>query len=241
MQRLRETNRLIIGLVSLLALSLSVPLFAKHGITPFTAVYKVSRNGTDIGVRTHSLQLKDGHYIYKANMHATGFASLFKSGEITEVSQWQLNNDVITPLRYEYQDTDKEKRHAQLEFNWENNLVINKVGKKPWKMSIPKGTQDKFSYMIALMQDLEHGKQIIEYKIADGGHLKTYQFKVLKNEIITTPVGEFNTIKLQCIRTGKKNRVTYLWLLPEKHYLPIKIERHKGDNVFTMIITELKP
>lgn len=240
MHRLWKTNRLTIGLVSLLALFFSVPLYAEHGFQAFTAIYTVSRNNTDIGVRTHTLSLKNDHYVYQASMHATGFASLFKSGEVTEVSRWTLKNDAVVPLSYEYRDTDKEKRHAQLEFDWETNSVTNKVGNKPWKMSIPNGTQDKFSYMLALMQDLQHGKKNTEYKIADGGRLKTYQFKTLKNETITTPIGKFNTVKLQRVRAGKKNRVTYLWVLPEKHYLPIKIERHKGDNVFTMMISELK-
>ncbi len=240
MHRVWKTNKLTLFLVSFLALVFSAPLYAEHPFTPFTAVYKVSRNNTDIGVRTHRLTQHSDHYIYQADMHATGFASLFKSGEVIEVSQWQLRSDQIVPIRYEYRDSDNEKRHAELNFNWQTNSVTNRVGKKPWKMSIPDGTQDKFSYMLALMQDLQHGKKKAEYKIADGGRLKTYQFKVLNNETINTPIGELNTIKLQRVRTGKKNRITYLWVSPEKHYLPVKIERHKDDNVFTMMITELK-
>ena len=241
MRRLCKTNKLNRWLVSVLALMVCTPSFADHSFSPFTAVYKVSRNNSDIGIRTHDLSLKKNQYIYHATMHATGFASILKSGEVSETSQWQLNNDQIVPLRYEYRDTDNDNRHAQLEFNWDKNSVTNKVGKKPWKMKIPVGTQDKFSYMLALMQDLKHGKKNTEYKIADGGRLKTYQFTTLKKETITTPLGEFNTVKLQRTRVGKKNRITYLWLLPEKHYLPIKVERHKGGNVYTMVITELKP
>lgn len=240
MHSLWKTSKLCHQLVMLLAVLFSAPLFADHPFEPFNAVYKVSRNNTDIGIRTHTLTLKGDHYVYQSNMHATGFASLFKSGEVIEISQWQLNNGKVVPLRYEYRDTDKAKRHAQLEFNWQTHSVTNKVGNKPWQMSIPDGTQDKFSYMLALMQDLQHGKKETEYKIADGGRLKTYRFKILRNEVISTPLGEFNTVKLQRVRTGKKNRITYLWVLPEKHYLPVKIERHKGDNVFTMVITDLK-
>jgi len=240
MHRLRKTHNIKICLVSLLALIFSAPLFAEHGFNPFTAVYQVSRNDTEIGIRTHTLESKDGQYIYHASMHATGFASLFKPGAITETSEWELKNGYVIPLNYEYRDSDKAKRHTQLKFNWEKNSVTNIVGNKPWKMNIPKGTQDKFSYMLALMQDLQHGKMNPEYKIADGGRLKTYQFKALQNETISTPLGEFDTLKLQRIRVGKKNRITYLWVLPEKNYLPLKIERHKGGNVFTMIITKLK-
>jgi len=239
MRRLRKTNKTTIWLVPLLALMFCAPLLAEHGFSPFTAVYKVSRNDSEIGVRTHSLTRKNDLYLFQATMHATGFASIVKSGEISETSQWQLNQNHVIPLSYEYRDSDNEQRHAQLEFNWDKNSVTNNVGNKPWKMTIPNGTQDKFSYMLELMQDFQHGKRTVEYKIADGGRLKTYQFTALNNEVITTPLGKFNTVKLQRTRAGKKNRVTYLWLLPEKNYLPIKIERHKGGNVFTMEISEL--
>jgi len=240
MHRLRKTKSINAWFVLLLGCFLSFPLYAEHGFEPFTAVYSVSRNNTDIGVRTHSLVRQNNHYIYQAEMHATGVASFFKSGEITETSQWQLSNDLVVPLNYEYRDTDNDARHARLVFNWETKTVTNDVGNKPWKMSIPNGVQDKFSYMLALMQDLQHGKTNTEYKIADGGRLKTYRFKTLHSEIITTPLGEFNTIKLQRVRSDKKKRVTYLWVLPDRHYLPIKIERHRGDNVSTMVISELK-
>lgn len=240
MHRLWKTNKLTLALASLLALVFSAPLSAEHGFQAFTAVYKVSRNNTEIGIRTHTLTFNNNRYVYRANMHATGFASLFKPGEIIEVSRWKFDNDNIVPLSYEYRDTDKEKRHAQLKFDWKKKLVTNKVANKPWKMSIPTGTQDKFSYMLTLMKDLQHGEKNVEYKIADGGRLKTYQFKILNNEIIKTPLGDFNTTKLQRIQTNKKNRLTYIWVLPEKQYLPIKIQRHKNDNVFTMIISDLK-
>jgi len=246
MQRLRKTNstsayqRLISLAICWLCLANSTPLLAEHDFTPFTATYTVSRNDTEIGIRTHQLSQQNGQYLYKAKMHTVGLARLFKSGEVTEQSQWQLKNKKIVPVSYEYNDSSDKERHTLLKFDWPNNSVTNHVGKKPWMMDIPEGTQDKFGYMITLMHDLQHGKKNPEYKIADGGRLKTYQFKTLKTELIETPFGSFETLKLQRTRVGKKNRITYLWCLPEKNYLPIKIERHKGGNVYTMLLNKLK-
>jgi len=241
MQRFRKTNRLFLSIfASLLCLISSAPLLAGHNFTPFTATYTVSRNNSEIGIRTHALSRQDDLYIYEAKMHTTGLASILKPGEITERSQWQFKNKKVLPISYEYDDSSDEKRHTLLDFDWPNNSVTNHVGSKPWAMNIPNGTQDKFSYMLALMHDLQQGTQNPEYKIADGGRLKTYQFKALGTEVIEIPAGKFKTLKLQRIRIGKKNRITYLWCLPEKHYLPIKIERHKGDNIYTMELNELK-
>lgn len=240
MQRFKKTNKAIVFMLAyLLCLISSAPLLAEHNFSPFTAVYTVSRNNSEIGIRTHTLTLQEQNYLFEAKMHTTGLARFLKPGEITERSQWQLQNQQIVPISYEYNDSSNEDRHTVLKFDWHNHSVTNDVGNKPWNMAIPKGTQDKFSYMLALMHDLQHGKQDPEYKIADGGRLKTYQFKALATEVVETPAGKFKTLKLQRIRVGKKNRITYLWCLPEKHYLPIKIERHKSDNIYTMELNQL--
>ncbi|MCK4742424.1 MAG: DUF3108 domain-containing protein [Sulfuriflexus sp.] len=241
MPRFKKTNKLLVSIfASLLCLISSVPLLAGHDFTPFTATYTVSRNDSEIGIRTHTLSLQNELYTYEAKMHTTGWASIFRPGEITERSQWRYKNQQVLPINYEYDDSSNEDRHTVLNFDWPNNSVTNHVGNKPWAMNIPNGTQDKFSYMLALMHDLQHGAQNPEYKIADGGRLKTYQFKALGTEVIETPAGKFKALKLQRIRVGKKNRITYLWCLPEKYYLPIKIERHKRGNVYTMELNKLK-
>jgi len=240
MQRLKKSNKSLVSVLAyLLCIASSSSLFAEHNFTPFTATYIVSRNDSEIGVRTHSLAQQNNHYLYEAKMHTTGLARFIKPGEITERSQWQLKNKKIRPITYEYSDTSNEDRHALLKFDWSKYSVTNHVGNKPWSMNVPEGTQDKFSYMLALMHDLKHGKQNPEYKIADGGRLKTYRFKTLGTENIDTPAGKFKTLKLQRTRVGKKNRITYLWCLIEKNYLPIKVERHKGGNIYTMELNQL--
>jgi len=246
MQRLQKTNStrcnqpLISLVICWLCLTSSATLLAEHDFTPFTATYTVSRNNTEVGIRIHQLSQQNGQYLYKAKMHTVGLARLFKSGEVTEQSQWHLKDKKIIPIKYEYTDSSDKERHTLLKFDWPNHSVTNHVGKKPWMMNIPEGTQDKFGYMITLMHDLQHGKKNPEYKIADGGRLKTYQFKTLKTELVETPFGSFEALKLQRTRVGKKNRITYIWCLPAKNHLPIKIERHKGNNVYTMELTHLK-
>ena len=239
MRRLLISSNVIRRILLFTAITACLPAYASHGFSPFTAVYEVSRNDTPIGMRTHRLTKNSDGFTYQSTMQATGLASLFKPEKITELSHWQLKNNQVIPLHYEYHDHNSKKRHAQLEFDWQNHTVTNKIGNKPWKMSIPDGTQDKFSYMLALMQDLQHGKRETRYKIADGGHLKTYHFKVLGNETLTTPLGTFETLKLQRLRKNKKNRRTFLWVLPTQNHLPIKIQQHKDDNIFTMEINKL--
>jgi len=227
---------LLLGLL-LVLLSPSSP--ANDSLPNFIAEYTVSRNGNDIGVRTHRLFHTGHNYLYEATMHTTGLASLFKPGTITERSHGRLHQQRIVPQRYEYLDSSNTARNAYLKFDWNRLSVTNHVGNTPWQMSIPLGAQDKFGYMLSLMQDLKQGQTTTEYKIADGGRLKTYLFTALGNEVIVTPAGKYTAVKLRRTRLGKNNRITYIWCLPEKHYLPIKIERHKKDTIYTMLLSHV--
>ena len=231
-----SSSKLLFGLLLALLSPLSQ---AGDSFPSFLAEYTVSRNGTEIGIRTHSVSRTQHNYLYEGSMHTTGLASLIKPGTITERSHWTIEQQRVVPQKYEYLDSSDEKRNSFLQFDWLTNTVTNHVGNKPWKMSIPIGTQDKFGYMLSLMQDLQRGQTRPEYKIADGGRLKTYRFKSLGSELIETPAGQFKALKLRSTRVGKKNIFTYVWCLPEKKYLPVKIQRHKKDNVYTMLLSHV--
>ena len=206
----------------------------------FSAEYYVIRNGSKIGERTHTLSKQGNGYLFESRMHTTGLAALLKSGEVTERSHWQLSNNHVQPQRYEYIDSSDDSRTAKLMFDWQGQRVTNSVGNKPWGMELPAGTQDKFGYMLALMHDLQQGITNPEYKIADGGRLKTYRFINEGKILLDTELGKLETIKLQRILVGKKNRKVYIWCAPSLGYLPVRIERHKKSTVYTMLIQKIE-
>lgn len=229
-----SVNRIALILLSYLLFSSSS--YAAPDLKAFKAEYTVSRNDSTIGGRTHQLEATQTGYIYHAKMQTTGFAALLRPGEVTERSTVNLVNNQIIPRLYEYKDSNKPNKNAQLSFDWQQHKVTNNIGAKPWKMTIPTGTQDKFSYMLALMQDLRKGNTSPEYNIADGGRLKTYRFNSLGKEKIKTPIGTLETLKVRRIRVGKQNRFTDIWCAPSLGYLPVKVERHKDDNIYTMLV-----
>ena len=237
--RLRATR--LAGLLVLLSCLVGIPLAQAVNITtPFSAEYHVIRNDTKIGERTHALHKQGNGYLYEAHMRTTGLAALLKPGEVTERSRWQLRNNHVQPQRYEYLDSSDDARTTRLQFDWPNQRVINRVGDKPWSMDILAGTQDKFGYMLELMHDLQQGNTTPEYKIADGGRLKTYRFVSEGKVLLDTALGKLETIKLQRIRVGNKNRKVYIWSAPSLGYLPVKIESHKKGTIFTMLIQKIK-
>jgi hypothetical protein len=228
-----------------LALMTGVLAAGAHGATEgplpmFNAEYSLKRNGITLGVSTRSLTTaKDGTYIYASTTRATGIIAWFVKDQIDEYSKWIFDNGQIRPLGYVYNRHGGDKtRHVKLKFDWQHLIVTNTIDGDPWRMEIPPNAQDKLVYQLSIMHDLAEGKRNLEYKIADGGKLKEYDFEIEGEETLNTPLGKVKTVRIQ--RIGDR-RDTTVWCAPQFNYLPMRLEQQDTDGShLTMQITSLQ-
>ncbi len=189
------------------------------------AVYRIKYDGVTIGKSTVILKtLPPNHYV----LSISDQPSLpFLSGYVLESSTGIWSGKQSLPLHYFYNyHYFTKKRQIELNFNWHNKNVITNVNGKPWTMPVIVGTQDKLSYELQLRQDLLNNKNIFSYPVADGGKIKYYQFKIIGHEIITTPLGTFNTIKIIRLPMPEKENLT-LWIAKQLNYQIVQIEQTK--------------
>ena len=202
-------------------------------LQPFTVDYTFSNSGIDLVRMTRTLRHDgDGRYILQSKSEAMNILAWFDDGKITETSTWRFIDGTPTPLHYEYLRTGRKDRHVELAFDWEKGIVTNTINNDPWTMEIPPQTQDKLLYQLTLMLDLKAGKKTLAYRIADGGKMKTMNFKRLDEETINLPVGKLNTVKLF---TKTSKRSTTVWCAREYDYLPVRIE-HVGKDGRTLLM-----
>lgn len=190
------------------------------------AIYKIKYDGITIGQSTVTLQtLPSKHYL----LSISDQPSLpFLSGNVLESSAGLWLGTKAMPLEYYYNYHYLAKnRQIALYFNWHKKNVIIRVNGTPWLMSIIQGTQDKLSYELQLRQDLLNNKKFFSYPVADGGKIKYYQFRMVGNQIITTPLGTFNTIEIIRLPTPEKEGVT-LWIAKQLNYQIVQIDENKN-------------
>ncbi len=164
---------------------------------------------------------------------------------ITETSEFQIKGDEFVPLEYQYHRSGiGRKRDAILSFDWDNNTVLNNVQNKPWSMDVPQGALDKLLYQFKLREDLlaaYHKGQpwpVLNYVIADGGRLKNYEFEVIGEEQIETPIGTIKTIKATRVRDSRDRESTF-WLAPDYDFLLVKFQQLEADgDGFELILRE---
>lgn len=161
-------------------------------------------------------------------------------GNISETSRlkWDSATHTVIPQHYVYKRRGLGKnRDADLAFDWQKNSVTNQVQKSSWKMKLIPKVQDKLSYLLQLQQDFAHSNKTSHtYKIADGGSLKEYVFEKIGAEVLSTPLGNVETIKVKRSRANS-DRTTYAWLAPKYNHILVRLEQVEKNESYTIDIT----
>jgi hypothetical protein len=197
--------------------------------TLFRAVYKADYKGlpvSAVGIRELT-NTKPGEF--KLTSSAKSF---FATIEESTSFQWSENS--LVPLEYHYSRRGVGKnRRTSLSFDWDAQLLSAEEA-EPWEMALVHGTLDKLLYQLKLRTDLESAHKAeqpwpeLSYDIADDGRLKHYEFEVIGEEALETPIGTINTIKTTRVN-NKKDRKTIFWLAPEYEFLLVKFRQQDAE------------
>ena len=83
------------------------------------------------------------------------------------------------------------------------------------------------------------GRQNLRYTIADGGKIKDYNFEILGEETLSTPLGKLDTVKLERHKPNSRRKST-LWCAKKLEFLPVKVENvEKDGRITTALIKSL--
>lgn len=225
-------------LLSMLILAISTNTFAQSDFDlpiGMSLEYTFYRGNTKIGTMERTLtRIDDDSYVLESNIEVTHFLARMFLSKIEERSVFTFDNNKAKPLQYSYKrGGSKKSRHQNLQFDWQTNQVSDNSQETPWSLDIPVNTVDRHLYQLNVMFDMQDTPDSLQYIVADRGKLKTYDIKNLGSEIISTPLGEIETIKLQ--RKSKK-RSTTVWVANKYNYLPVQIEQiEKGDTYRSVI------
>ena len=196
----------------------------------FEATFLLEVAGTKIARTQWSLVPgAGGTYVSTSRTEPVGVFSLIRSEVRVERSEWTHAGNRLQPLAYRYTRTGRKAREIEIRFDWEANVAFHDSSGTTWRLPVPPGTMDKFSYIFAMMRDLSRGERRVEYTIADGGRrLKRYLLAGIGEERIETALGTFDTTIIRRDREHSKRRTT-MWCANELGFLPVKIVHLERD------------
>lgn len=205
---------------------------ASLALQPFKAAYVLEWKGMDAATASLELTRQAGaQWSYVSRNNARGIFRAVFPGELTQVSRLQLEPGGVRPLSYRGDDGSSDKaKDVALDFDWARHRVTGTAERKPVDLELQPGVQDVMSVQIALIVDLQAGRQPRGYTLVDKDKVKDYVYAGEGNARVATTLGPVETVIWSSHRPNS-DRVTRVWYAPSLGYLPVKAERRRGNKL----------
>jgi len=154
----------------------------------------------------------------------------------TSLFDWQKGQPKTRVYQLQ-QKTIGKSRDNLLKFDWTQQLVHHQSKDPSGQYAIPPNALDKLNYQLKLRQDLVTNRSLLSYSITDRRRLKTYDFQVIGEEVLETPMGKINALQLKRVRAPDAKRQTTIWLATDWDYLLVKIKQlEKGKSLEVVMV-----
>lgn len=212
-------------------------------IKAYQALYQLYWNGLSVGLSKHIVkELAPNHFW--AQSHSYPKFS-FLPFEDFEQGEFIYHQEEYRPIHYTFLSRSNQKRlEGTLTFDWENLKVTkdwtekSQEGKASEEASIPLNAKDKISFFFQLREALRAGKKEFQYTIIEPKKVSHWQMVILNEEKLTTPIGTFDTIKLEN-KMDHNDRVTHFWVAKDMDFILVKLVQYqKGKKKAEVIIKD---
>jgi hypothetical protein len=205
----------------------------------YVAQYEASANGLE-ATATRSLNRTDENSYRLSNSLEASIAGQALAN-LDQASEFTIDGGRIVPLNYSYQLSGVSRASHAIFYNWDVEIALNIEGDESWQLHLKEGVMDQLSYQVAIRQaliDNTEDETSFLFGIVDGDAIQMQEYRLVGEEIISTPLGELSTLKLERDRSASDERVTEIWLAIEWNFLITRIEQLNSSGL--RISLELK-
>ena len=198
----------------------------------FEAKYQAKASGMTATAKRSLSRNDNGEYLLRNKMELKLARATISS--VDERSHFIWQQDRLIPQSYEYQQKGFSRRKEVVDFDWQANMANTTRGSDSWQTALKEGIFDKLNFYLKLRQDLAaHAVTELVYQVVDRDEIDEYRFNVVAEEVVSTPLGDLNAIKIsRQYRPGSK-RKTIFWLAADWDYLLVKLQQVNSSGVKT--------
>ena len=212
------------------------PPLPKHAQLRFS-VY-VGQNNFKAGESLHTLEIVEGRYTLKADVHTTGLVSVFKSYRMEQTSTGTATEQTLKPETFTEVVTDGSgKKTNRAEFDWANHAIHFSGG---GEATLPLQAQDILSILYQFTP-LRPQEKTVSINIGTGKKFETYRFEIVFEEQITTAMGTLQTVHFRKQHAANEEGLE-IWFAQEYRLLPVKVRHLDRDGKVDgeAIITDIR-
>ena len=109
---------------------------------------------------------------------------------------------------------------------------------------IPEDAMDRLAIQLAVRDLLVRHPETLpteprNFTMIEDDRIKTYTMQVKGREVVKTPAGELDAIRVERVKDASKT--TIFWVAPELGYIPVRVEQRKNDSEVLSIALRNRP
>jgi len=194
--------------------------------------YDVSYNGIVAAELTEVLEHDGKRFSLSSEGRGKGIGALLYHGAAKRWCRGEITSAGLRPLEYRDQRGDQPATVAI--FDWARKTLTQEHDGKNETTNLVPALHDRLSFLYNFAfqsaPDLKPGKEI-KVTLTDGRGLTRFQYKVAGREMLKTPAGELETVRLVKQRENQDDKGTEIWFASGRDYLPVRILVVENDGV----------
>ena len=121
----------------------------------------------------------------------------------------------LIPLSYSMRQIGFREKSENIDFDWIKSIATISSAERSQVVKIEGEIFDKLSHQLNIHSYIAQNTNQISFNIIDESRIEKYQYSVLGNEDIKTPLGEFPSIKIERTLPKDTSRSVVFWLSSE--------------------------
>lgn len=219
--------------------------FANELPHEFSAEYALHMYGTVLARATYTLEHTDKGLSMTQSTRPVGLVALLRNDKIDVRSDMVVNNGQLLLVKYDYTHSGDEKdRDVSFRITWQTNREQELTGKatgvyegKKVDINLDRPVWDPLSIQVPIMLNATNSMPLYEHGLFMKGEFKHYLFENHGTETVKFNGSQFKALKIAGRETDR-DRAMYVWVVPELHNIPIKIEQRNNGELKSTVVLE---
>lgn len=204
---------------------------------PFSATYRVLKEGEPIGESRFTLQRSGGNWLYASKTSGTSGLAGWLGARVEEKTRFRLAHGRIELLRHEYLVRAAfYERSRTIDVDWQTGSVHvedSREGKADYA-TVP-GLIGKQLLSLALGRRLLDPGKTLHLPVAVHNRVRSERFRVAGTAMITVPAGTYQATRVDRIDDDHAMSAWYTDDIP----VPVKLAQD-GDGQITLVLTSFQ-
>lgn len=210
----------------------------------FEANYTLEMFGITLAEATHKLEQTEKGLTMSVYSYPVGLLAFLYDGHVDIHSDIENDNGQLLLVNHDYNHSeDEEDTTVRYQIDWANNKGKGPAGNvtgvyKGEEININSNQPvwDPLSIQALIIINADKESESYKHGLLMKGELRHYIIENLGKETISFNGTETTALKT-LVKEAERDRVIYVWMLPDYHNIPVKYEHWKnGDLTSTVLL-----